>query len=198
MSSSLDPIARNDLWDTMAALQRRLSALERNGAGGGGFQTGDILHSLKQHPDMLTTTLSDGGRPGWWLLNGATDPNMQTTDPKLYELLGGNVLKSAKGRVIAGPDGVTFVAGSAVGAESGLVNVSVSGGTVTGSVTGGSVTVPSNGSFQSGANGTVGSPGTFGLTGASIAGTLSGAASGSGSANTVQPTLVAGSIWVKR
>lgn len=147
--------------------------------------------SVKVHADMLTTNLSDGGRAGWWLLNGATDPNMQTTDPKLFEYLGGNVLKSAKGRVIAGPDGTTFVAGDDLGAVSGAVSVDVS---VSGNVSGGSVTVPSNGNAVSGGGPTIGSPGEYGLSGA----TFSGTGSGSGSADAVQPTLVAGTVWIKR
>lgn len=223
--SSLDPIAKNDVWATMAALARRLRALE-SVSGSAGFQTGDILDSVKAHPDMLTTTLSDGGRPGWWLLNGATDPNMATTDPLLFELLGGNVLKDARGKVRAGPrTSSIFVAGNSIGAESGFVSVSVDGGTVSGSTSTagshshGGATGSAGGhshsdtaigpvagggaqfAAQSGSVSTVGghthSIGADGNHSHTFSGSLSGA-SGSGSSDTIQPTLVVGSVWIKR
>lgn len=118
--SSLEPIARNEVWDTLAALSRRLRALESRGGGAGGFQTGDILDSERSHSDFVAGTLSDGGRPGWWLANGATDPNMATTDPVLYAILGNStVLPDYRGRVRVAPNGTTFASrGTVVGAES--------------------------------------------------------------------------------
>lgn len=190
--SSLDPIAKNDVWATMAALARRLRALESVG-GGSAFQTGDILHSLKTHPDMLTTTLSDGGRPGWWLLNGATDPNMQTTDPVLFEMLGGNVLEDARGRVLAAPkSGGAFAAGAEIGAETGPVSVSGTTGAEAGHTHG--VSLPTS-VGQSGSGFTATQTSSV-ITGAGSA--HSHSFSGSGSADTIQPTLVVGSVWIKR
>ena len=194
---SLDPIAKNDVWATMAALARRLRALEGTG-GSGGFQTGDILHSVRVHPDMLTTTLSDGDRPGWWLLNGATDPNMATTDPKLFELLGGNVLEDARGRVLATPDGGTFDAGAELGAETD--NVSGTTGAGSSHVHGaGSFTVNAPNASASGPN----NPAFSGSSGPQLVSGISGTENShthpfSGTADVIQPTLVVGTTWIKR
>jgi hypothetical protein len=182
----------------VAALQRRVRALESS-AGGGVWKTGDLLTSIRVHTDMLTTTLSDGGRPGWFLLNGATKSDMQTTDPKLFEILGGNVLKDARGKVIAGPDGVTYVAGATVGANDQSVPAAPAHAHAIGASAGligtPGVTVLSFDRDAPDADAVTSvNLGTLDVTGF----TDSGGGGGGGLVSVIQPTLVVGTVWIKR
>ena len=194
MPAGTNPAADNTLEYQIAELQRQVANLAN---ASGGFQTGDYLFSEVVHPDMIGSTLSDGGRPGWWLMNGATF--VAADDPTLFQIRGSTTLPDYNDRVLGVP-GSTHPAWEASGADS----VSVAAHTHStpahahgvGSI---SATVASNGSFQGGATGTVGSPGSASMGGSTASDGSSTTGSGGGSSvSVVQPTRFCGAAWIKR
>lgn len=221
MPAGTNPAADNTVEYATSDLARRLEALEK--AVSGVFKTGDHLSSDVAHPDMLTTTLSDGGRPGWWLRNGATI--VQADDPGLYDLLGGTTLPDDRGKVVVPPKtGTAFpTRGTVVGAETvaadleahthGSSALSVTGApggtfgssahihtmggpTVTALLDAGGTLSYATGSHvhDNGGPSATASP-TLGSL--DVGGSTDSAGSGGGH-NNIQPTRVCGSAWIKR
>jgi hypothetical protein len=170
------------------------------------FLPGDYMFSEQAPPEFIAGTLSAGGRPGWWLANGAT--MVAADDPHLYEILASSTtLPDYRGRVMVGPSGTTFTArGTLVGAVSDNINITLSGNTGAEAAhthgPGGYQVVLPAGAL----NPTAAAPGppvagTYSVTGTSGAGS-SHLHSLSGSfgdvATTIQPTRCCGAVWIKR
>jgi len=109
MPESTNPAADNTIEFKIAELQRQVENLA---AVPSVFKTGDYLFSEATHPLMVGTTLSDGGRPGWWLMNGATFT--AADDPALFGLRGVTTLPDFQDRVLGVP-GATNAAWLATG-----------------------------------------------------------------------------------
>jgi len=213
MPESTNPAADNSLEYKVAELQRQIANLASVGSE---FKTGDYLFSEVTHPLMVGSTLSDGGRAGWWLMNGATFTSAD--DPQLFALRGSTTLPDFQDRVVGVP-GSTNAAWLSTGAAalsgtSGAEAAHTHTNSNTDTAPDHAHTVPTTDGpnattvVQSGTGVTVASSGhahgnyntgTGGTHAHSVPTTGAGSShSHSLSGSTIQPTRFCGTAWIKR